>query len=147
MLTDEKYMEFAKNAAYSSRCAKKQLGCVLMLKDGSWIEGTNGAPYLLEACNSCPRKRENAISGQGQKLCRAVHAERQTLLIAAKYGHATEGSILYSYMGAPCKDCMVELIEAGVAEIVCFKHSYYDELSKEIIKEWVSKGGKFRFLQ
>jgi len=33
----------------------------------------------------------------------AVHAKRQALLKAAKYGHATEGSRLFSYMAFPVK--------------------------------------------
>ena len=147
MLPDKKYMEFAKLASWDSRCVKRQLGCVLVFTDGSYVGGTNGAPRPLDACNPCPRMVKGSHSGQDLDLCMAVHAERQALLKAAKYGHTTEGSILYSYMGAPCKDCAIELIEAGVSEIICSQHSYYDELSKKIIAEWVSKGGKFRFLE
>ena len=146
-LSDEQYMKFAKEASLDSRCAKRQLGCILVFTDGSYVEGTNGAPKPLEACNPCPRMIKGSHSGQDLDLCKAVHAERQAILVAAKYGYATEGSRLFSYMGAPCKDCMVELIEAGVAEIICAKHSYYDELSKEIIEEWISEGGIFRFLE
>jgi len=47
-------------------------------------------------------------------------------------------------MGVPCKDCLVECLQAGVKEIVCIGDNYYDEMSKEILKEWVSKGGVFR---
>lgn len=143
---DKEYMEFAKEAAEESRCVKRQLGCVLVLTDGSYIVGTNGAPKPLKACNPCPRIGKNSISGQGKDLCRAVHAERQTLLKAAKYGYATDGAKLYSYMGIPCKDCMIELIEAGISEIICAKDSYYDELSKDIVKEWRVNGGILRFL-
>jgi deoxycytidylate deaminase len=47
-------------------------------------------------------------------------------------------------MGVPCKDCLLELIEAGISEIVCIQETYYDELSKDILKEWIDTGGKFR---
>jgi deoxycytidylate deaminase len=76
----------------------------------------------------------------------AVHAERQALLNAARYGLCTERAILYSDMGVPCKDCMLEIISAGVAEIVCKEETYYDASSEHILNEWVSKGGKFRVL-
>ena len=59
-------------------------------------------------------------------------------------GFRTEGAVLYSYMGVPCKDCMLELIQAGVAEIVCLRETYHDEISKDILREWIAKGGKFR---
>lgn len=146
ILTDKEYMRYAKEASCISRCVKRQLGCILVFEDGSYVEGANGAPKPLEACNPCPRMVKGSHSGQDLDLCKAVHAERQALLKAARYGYATEGAKLYSYMGAPCKDCMIELIEAGVSEIICSQNSYYDELSKEIVKEWVSKGGKFRFI-
>lgn len=146
-LTDKEYMKYAKDASLKSRCKKRQLGCILVFTDGSYVEGTNGAPVPLKACDPCPRIDINCISGSNLDLCRAVHAERQTILIAARYGYATEGAKLFSYMGIPCKDCMVELIEAGVSEIICAKETYYDELSKHIVKEWQDCGGILRFLK
>lgn len=145
MVSDECYMRIAKRASMMSRCRKRQLGCVLVLKNDIFIEGTNGAPYPLEVCNPCPRIDSHA--GQNLHLCRAVHAERQTLLKAARFGLSTYESRLFSYMGVPCKDCMIELIAAGTSEIICSQNTYYDELSKDIIKEWISKGGKLRFIK
>lgn len=46
-------------------------------------------------------------------------------------------------MGVPCKDCLLELIEAGISEIVCIKETYYDSLSEFILQEWIEAGGKF----
>lgn len=143
--TDNYYMDKAKNSALLSRCKKIQRGCILLLQDGTYIKGTNGAPFPLKSCDPCPRI--NSKSGQDYNICRAVHAERQTLLKSAKWGLRTEGAKLYSYMGVPCKDCCVELIQAGVSEIICSQEIYYDELSKEIVKEWVSMGGILRFVK
>lgn len=145
--SDTFYMNEAKEAAWSSRCKKRQLGCTLVFEDGSYVQGTNGAPFPLNACDPCPRMLKNSHSGEDLNLCIAVHAERQALLKAAKYGFATQGARLFSYMGAPCKDCMLELIEAGVTEIICSQNSYYDKPSQLIIKEWVNKGGIFKFLE
>jgi len=146
IFTDEEYMRIAKKVSWKSRCKKRQLGCILVDIDGGIIEGTNGAPVPLKACDPCPRMVINSISGADLDLCRAVHAERQALLIAARYGIKTCGSKLYSYMGVPCKDCMIELIEAGVSEIICAKETYYDELSKDIVKEWKTCGSTLRFI-
>ncbi len=141
---DREYMQLAKLAANDSTCGKKHLGCVIVFVRGrkGYLPGTNGPPYPLRRCDPCPRLCEH--SGTGLLKCRAVHAERQALLLAAKYGFCTKDAVLYSYMGVPCKDCMLEIVQAGVAEIVCRRETYYDELSREILKEWISKGGRFR---
>lgn len=143
-MNDIEYMMEAKKAAIDSTCRKKQLGCVLKFTDGSYIQGTNGAPKPLSPCTQCPRL--NCHSGTHQEMCRAVHAERQVLLKAANRGFSTDGAVLYSYMGVPCKDCLLELIEAGISEIVCTKETYYDSLSEFILQEWVEAGGKFRVI-
>ena len=49
-------------------------------------------------------------------------------------------------MGVPCKDCLLELIRAGVSEVVCIRETYYDEPSRYVLKEWIENGGKFRIL-
>jgi deoxycytidylate deaminase len=141
---DLEYMREARRAMRDSTCKKKQLGCVLKFTDGSYVQGTNGSPKVLKPCSPCPRLGNHSATNRWN--CRAVHAERQVLLKAAKNGFATDGAILYSYMGVPCKDCLLELIEAGISEIVCTRETYYDELSKDILKEWIDVGGKFRVL-
>lgn len=135
-------MLYAKNYALQSRCEKRPLGCVLILQDGTMIGGTNGAPNSLDKCNPCPRN--NAISGTKLDICKAIHAERHTLLKCAFNGLSTKNSTLYLYTGVPCKDCLLELIQAGVKEIVCQEEEYYDKLSKSILSEWTGKGGQFR---
>lgn len=142
---DKIFMHMAKLASKYSRCNKKHLGCILVTRSGKVIYGSNGPPLPLEKCNPCPRL--NSHSATDLHLCRAVHAERYVLLQCAKKGYKTDGAVLYSYMGVPCSNCLVELICAGVTEIVCLRDTYYDELSKSILKEWVEKGGKFRIFE
>jgi dCMP deaminase len=143
---DLRYMVMAAEASAKSTCAKKQLGCVLVLKNNDIVlSGANGPPKGLKKCDPCPRMESH--NGTDLHKCRAVHAERQPLLKAAHHGLSTCGSTLYSYMGVPCKDCMLELWEAGVAEIVVIKETYYDELSRTILKEWIDRGGKFRAVE
>lgn len=144
-MSDYEYMAEAKAVATESRCRKKQLGCVLKFTDGSYVQGTNGVPEPLEQCTPCLRLESHG--GTDLHLCRAVHAERQVLLKAAKRGFATECAVLYSYMGVPCKDCLLELCAAGISEIVCIRETYYDELSKSILKEWIKNGGIFRVIE
>lgn len=142
-LDDRDYMHLARLARDESTCSKKQLGCALVFTRGrkGHVTGFNGPPHPLERCAPCPRLLSH---GTDLEKCRAVHAERQVLLLAAKFGFCAKDAVLYSYMGVPCKDCMLELIQAGVAEIVCLRETYHDELSKDILREWIAKGGKFR---
>ena len=143
MESEYAFMNMAKEASKYSRCRKIQRGCVLVLEDGYAITGTNGPPNPLDMCaDPCPR--QNAPTRTMLDVCRAVHAERQCILKAAAMGLCTSGSTLYSYMGVPCSECMLECIQAGVKEIVCLNDNLYDELSGEILKEWITKGGKFR---
>ncbi len=144
-MNDIEYMKEAKAAALDSTCRKKQLGCVLKFTDGSYIQGTNGAPKPLQPCTPCPRLCDHG--GNNLHKCRAVHAERQAILKAANRGFATDNAVLYSYMGVPCKDCLLELIEAGISEIVCIRETYYDILSEFILKEWIETGGMFRVVR
>ena len=52
---------------------------------------------------------------------------------------------MYSYMGVPCKDCLLEISSAGVSEIVCIRETYYDALSRDILKELIDEGSiRFR---
>ena len=126
---DIHFLKWAKRAANASTCLKKHLGVVLITKRGEFFSGTNGAPRALYACRECFKTGDGIEHGHE---CYAVHAERQAILKAAKAGASTKGSTLYSYMGIPCKDCLLELIEAGVSRIVCIKGTYYDKLSMMI---------------
>jgi deoxycytidylate deaminase len=79
-----------------------------------------------EMFGGCPRKAAGAKSGQRMELCPAVHAERRALLWSARFGESTEDTVLYCWCGIPCKDCMAELIEAGVRKIVCLDDNKFE---------------------
>ncbi len=79
----------------------------------------------------CPRKDYGYKSGQGLHLCQAAHAERNAILQAARNGICTKDTILYCYCGVPCKDCMIEIINAGIKKIVCLGTEYdYDSYAR-----------------
>ncbi len=141
---DLKMMRQAKTAASKSTCRKKPLGCVLVCVDENGdptktYEGWNGPPENVGFCALCPKM--NAPSGTLLHLCPAVHAERRCLLHAARDGVSTRGAILYSFMGVPCKDCLVELAEAEISEIVCLNRNYYDGLAESILGLWLEGDG------
>lgn len=84
--------------------------------------------------NTCPRQILKFKSGKGLEFCIAGHAERNALINAAREGIKVKGASLYLDTIIPCKDCLIEIINAGIVEIVCTKISYYDEISEFLVK-------------
>jgi dCMP deaminase len=149
----EYFMEIAKTVSTNSKCYSRQVGAVLV-KDKSIIStGYNGPPRGVGHCITpdgrpgCPRKALGYKSGEGLQLCPAGHGERNAIVNAARMGIKVSGTRLYCNCGLPCKDCMIEIINAGIKEIVTISHGIYDELSKRLLKEsgircWCVTDGK-----
>ena len=85
--------------------------------------------------NTCPRRILNFNSGYGVEYCPAGHAERNALINAARHGIATRGATLYLNTNIPCKECLIEITNAGIVEVVCTELKYYDSLSEYIISQ------------
>ena len=68
----------------------------------------------------CPRyvPEMGFKSGQGLEWCVAGHAERNALINAARAGISTKGAKMYMDCGIPCTPCLVEIINAGIDEII-----------------------------
>lgn len=98
-------------------CTKRAIGSVLQLYNGRFIYGYNGPPHSFKRyCIPCPRADEP--SGERMDLCPAIHAEMAPILRTAQMGLSTMNATLYITCGLPCKDCMKELINAGIGTIV-----------------------------
>ena len=85
----------------------------------------------------CPRYvREMGFkSGEGLEWCVAGHAERNALINAARAGIATKGLKIYMDCGVPCTPCLVEIINAGIEEIIVTKMQFYDQSSEYLLSE------------
>ncbi len=84
---------------------------------------------------TCPRQLAGFPSGAGLHTCIAAHAERNCLISAARFGTATNGASMYMNCIAPCKECIIELINAGIREIVVEDLTHYDEVGEWIYKQ------------
>lgn len=128
-------MEMAKLVATRSTCLRRQVGAVIV-KDKCIIStGYNGACKKAAHCSEvgCIREKLNIPSGQQLDLCRAVHAEQNALIQAARYGISTEGAIIYVTV-TPCFQCAKMLVNAGIKEVVV-NGVYPDERTLELFKE------------
>lgn len=147
---DNYFMGIARAVGQNSKCLSRHIGAILV-KDKSIIStGYNGPPRGVPICsernpnneNVCPRRLAGFKSGEGLHMCVSGHAERNCLINACRMGICVKDSILYCDCYVPCKDCLVEVINAGVKEIVCNtkgsntanKGAYYDELSKYLLE-------------
>jgi dCMP deaminase len=158
---DKYFYDIALAVSKNSSCMSRQIGC-LLVKDKTIIcEGYNGPPRGVPHCSEryqfdeemrnylvakkinpddqknkkiCPRYIMGYKSGQGLQWCVAGHAERNALINAARMGIKTKKCILYMSCGIPCKDCMIEIINAGIEEIVVEKFSFYDHSSKYLLE-------------
>jgi len=153
MNLDQSYYNICNDIASRSKCLSRKIGAILVKDDIIVSVGYNGPPKGIPHCGVrhqrdiklyseykeldpyfdrdqkvkvCPRQILGFKSGQGLDWCVAVHAERACLVNAAKDGIATVGTTLYMDCPTPCTPCLVEIIAAGVSEIVFTKLHYYD---------------------
>ena len=82
----------------------------------------------------CPRRIIGFPSGQGLEICPAGHAERNALINAARLGIETNNTKLYMSCAVPCTPCLVEIINAGINEIICSSMQIYDETAMYLLE-------------
>ena len=154
---DSYFFDVCKVIAKNSKCLSRQIGAIIVRDKRIISEGYNGPPQGVPHCkerykldfalidqifdkknadpydtNKCPRQTLGFKSGEGLEWCIAGHAERNALISAAYNGIATKGAIMYMDCGVPCTPCLVEIINAGITEIIVNGLTYYDRQSQWI---------------
>lgn len=130
------FMEIADIVKTRSTCIRRQVGAVIVKDNRIITTGYNGAPSGLTHCidnGGCERERLNVPSGQRHELCRALHAEQNAIIQAAKIGVSTEGATIY-ITTQPCVICAKMIINAGIKKVV-YKASYPDEMAMNMLEE------------
>jgi len=157
---DSYFYRIAREVASNSKCLSRQIGAILVRDKSIISTGYNGPPrgvphcthryscdpHLMESlkrtrgtaeldANVCPRRLLGYESGQGLDLCIASHAEVNTINNAARQGIHTLGSTMYlSCSILPCKNCLCEIINAGIVEVVTLEYQPYDQTSLFLIE-------------
>ncbi len=158
---DEWYHEICMIVAKKSQCLSRKIGAVLVRDKTVVSQGYNGPPRGVPHCweryyldtnlhalltkdgktpskedinNVCPRYIAGFKSGEGLDWCVAGHGERNALINAARHGIKTKGAKLYMSCGVPCTPCLVEIINAGVEEIIITKMEFYDQSAEYLLK-------------
>ncbi len=142
---DEYFMEITELVAKRSTCLRRKVGAVVVKDKRILTTGYNGPPAGLKHCDElggCLRDKLDIPSGERMELSRAVHAEQNAIIQAAKYGISIDGATIY-VTNHPCFICAKMLINAGIKRIV-YKEGYPDEFAKEILKEAGIKVEQFK---
>jgi dCMP deaminase len=145
---DRHFLELAVKHANMSKDPNTQCGAVIVDADrGPKCFGFNGLPRKVE-------DTFDRLNNRDLKHKLVIHAEINALDFAAKNGIAINGCTLYVVSitngvisSVPCIRCAVQLIQAGIKEIVGYDSDYVphwaDPLTIEIIKE---AGLVYRFI-
>ena len=135
---NEYFMQIAKLVADRSTCVRRKVGAVLV-KDGYILStGYNGSPSGLRHCTkeTCVRTRLNIPSAESPQLCRAVHAELNCIIQAARHGTSIEGNTTMYVTIFPCIECAKAVINAGIHDVVFLgDYDESNEVRREIIEE------------
>jgi len=133
---DEYFMQITELVATRSTCLRRKVGAIIVKNKRILTTGYNGPPEGLKHCDQlggCLRDKLGIPSGERQELSRAVHAEQNAIIQAAKLGISIDGGTIY-VTNHHCFICAKMLINAGIKRIV-YKEGYPDEFAKGILKE------------
>ncbi|MBP7401622.1 MAG: cytidine/deoxycytidylate deaminase family protein [Clostridia bacterium] len=132
---DTYFMQITELVKTRSTCLRRQVGALVVRDRRIVATGYNGAPAGIAHCAEvgCLRQQLGIPSGERHELCRAIHAEQNALIQAARYGAVVQGGTIYVTC-QPCSLCAKMLINAGIARIV-YKGDYPDELASSMLQE------------
>lgn len=130
---NEYFINVCKLISERSTCLRRRVGALIVRGNVILSTGYNGAAAGLKHCEEVKCLRENIESGKEQHMCRAVHAEENAILQAAKNGISVNRATLYC-THKPCISCSKHIINAGITKIL-FLENYPDEIGANMLKE------------
>ncbi len=132
---DEYFLNIARFVATRSTCLRRKVGAVTVKNKQILATGYNGAPSGITHCDrvGCLREELNVPSGQRHELCRALHAEQNAFLQAARHGVGLAGATLY-ITTQPCSICAKMIINVGIKKVV-IEGDYPDEFALKFLHE------------
>jgi len=163
---DEYFMLIAKLVSTRSTCLKRRVGAVIVRDKRILATGYNGQlPGQVHCgehpCDRCKFEYECSHHNvrpvpcdldrfgnkpvkcwkdakNDRRFCRAVHAEANAILQAAKMGISLEGAELYCTL-KPCPDCIKLIAQVGI-ERVYYELDYYHD-DPDLWRFWEAESG------
>ncbi len=132
---DEYFLRISGLVATRSTCMRRKVGAVVVKNKQVLATGYNGAPTGITHCDQigCLREKLGVPSGQRHELCRALHAEQNAFLQAARHGVSLDGATLY-ITTRPCSICAKMIINAGIKRVIT-SGEYPDEFALKFLHE------------
>jgi dCMP deaminase len=130
---DQYFMNMCHVVATRSTCLRNHVGTVITKDKQILSTGYNGAPVGVVNCLDigCIRIQEGIPSGTRHEKCKAVHAEQNAIIQAARHGVSIVGATLYC-THQPCILCTKMIINAGIKRVV-YGQTYPDEEALEML--------------
>ncbi|MCD6259426.1 MAG: dCMP deaminase [Helicobacteraceae bacterium] len=137
MLSDQNFINIAKEIATASKCVSKQVGAVIV-KDGRVLStGYNGTPagYI-----NCCEHWDGIYTKEHHEWSKTyeIHAEMNAIIWAARKGISIEDATIYVTL-EPCSDCSKNIIASGIKRIVYAKP--YEHNHSEVISKFIQDNG------
>lgn len=121
------YLDIAASVALRSTCIRRQYGAVIVRDDAIVSTGYNGAPRGEENCcdcGACWREQNHIPHGERYEECKAVHAEANAIISAARSDMI--GATLYlagwengkRIDAKPCLLCEKMIKQAGIESVI-----------------------------
>ena len=153
------YLDIAQMVAERSTCLRRCFGAIIVKDDTIVSTGYNGAPRGRKNCSDisvCMREKLGIPRGERYEMCRALHAEMNAVISAAR--ERTLGATMYLCCTDPvtheilpgtcsCPMCKRVLINAGIETLIVRedKESY----SVYAVRGWIehddSLSGEFGY--
>jgi len=122
------FLRVAEIIAERGTCPRAQVGAVIV-RDGRIISmGYNGAPKGLPHCEDV-----GCVIGTNGGCERAVHAEMNAVMWAAREGISTDMATMYCTY-SPCVYCAVAIVACGI-QAFCYLHNYRDDAGLKILND------------
>lgn len=113
---DDYWMTFAQAASQRGTCDRKKVGAVIVVENFIVSTGYNGAAPGEPHCDVAGHDLVELANGT-KNCVRAVHAEENAILQAARRGVAVRGGTVYTNT-FPCWPCARKIITAGLVRVV-----------------------------
>ena len=131
---DAYFMQIAHLVKTRATCPRRQVGAVIVRDRRILATGYNGAPAGLPHCPTGGPDHDWPDGCMRAGHCiRALHAEQNALLQAARIGVACEGGTIYVTC-QPCSACAKMVINAGVQRVI-YEGDYPDPFSLELFRD------------
>lgn len=112
------FLRVAKAVATGSRCAKRQVGCIIVDKNNRIVSsGFNGKPRLTD-CDAEECLRLNIPSGEQMSVSCCRHSEISALIYGS-FNDFQGGNMYVTF--APCELCAPEVLQSGISNLIFLK--------------------------